>query len=802
MQVDSTERTIVYDSEANGLLDREDLRMWCVVAQDYHTEELFLFHDFPEYCGQAFSESDGLIYKLPKRSGTLKDGVRFVSRAKSIICHNQCGYDQLLMKRFFPKFRIRYNWPEVRDTLCESTVQWFDRGKIKGQKGVHGLAAWGVRVGIHKPEIKDWSFMDAKKLYRCLEDVKINTKVAKALAKERKVLKEECGITFDQALNTEQEYSYNCAIQEVNGALVDVPHMEECIKELDVLIEDARCKIEPNLPPSLTVKSTKASSQEVQKLLGVPEDRWDRVRFKKDSKGKITDNPIRNLYRPVTNFTSKKVTTLYSVMVNKEAITGFDFVKLKDARDFKDQLCLSKKDKVAYPSKKTTIESIKPQIKEYFGEELIEKGKIKIVGPFTKIQLTSSKMSQHEKVKLLLVSLGWQTDEWTYEKDSEGNFVKASADGVVYWPNYKVNGNQLIEHYKRGKNIPKSPRLNPDSFETLPEGIGQTVAEFNTYSHRRKFIKNPTKGDKGLLNNLREDGRISCGLIPFGTSAGRAAQTGWVNAPSVQALYGEQIRKIVIASKGCTLVGVDMPSAHPRILADPYCTGNEKFIAAVDGLEDDPITGEYYGEDFHTVNAVLFGLIKEDQVILARKKQLSEVIALLSKGRKLGKGGSYCILYGGSDKKLAIILKIPEEEGAKIKQNFLSGLGLDKLLEKEEEMWEKQSFKKGAFISVLGGYHIYSNSKHKIINYKALGSEAVIQKYAVNWICKEIVKQNIGAKLIINVHDELLFDVNDEDLDRFLPIASKVYDVAAKSLGLSLNWVSQAKKGKTYAACH
>lgn len=792
MSISSVGRTIVFDSEANNLLDKVT-KMWCVVAEDYFTGQMFLFHDFPEFDGFIGLDDEGKEFVLPTRDGTLRDGVMFVNNAKVTICHNQMGYDQPLMKKFFPFFRIRSEYSEVRDTMLESQVQWYDRPALKGYKGIHGLAVWGARLGIRKPEIEDWSFMDAMKLHRCLEDVKINTLVAKALDKEREAIYNKVGIEFTDALYTEHEYGYRCAQQEFNGALVNKRHMENCIVGLDGLIEEYRQDIEPQLPPTLKWKGIKVSATEVATALGakkVPPTLYEW----REHKGEQKRFAIKKYNKPTTKWQTAKKYKVYSITVDGEPVEG-EYTKLKEARDFAKA---NYKGKLKYPS----VERVKtaPNINthKHFSGRLDD---VTISGPFTKFELTTSRMSQHEKVKLLLVSLGWDTDEWTLKKDASGNFERAQCNGFVKWPAYKVKGRQLICHYKKGEALPLTPKVTKDSFVTLPDGLGQKISKYNAYVHRRTFIKNPSDTSKGLLNNIRQDGRITCGMMTFGTTAGRASQYGWVNAPGLKAVYGKEIREIIIAPPGHQLIGIDMPSAHPRLLAD--FTGNEMFIKAVDGSEDDPVTGEYIGEDFHTVNSVLFKLNSQDDVDRARETQDEDLIHHLSLGRGVGKGGSYATLYGGSGKKIGMTIGVPPSEGEALKQSFLAGLGLDILLDEIGRDWKDRKWGYGSYITVLGNYHILCASKHKIINYKALGSEAVVQKYAVNWVCKEMEKRGLTeCKLILNVHDELLFEAPDHLVTEMKQLASEMYPAAALQLGLSLNWASAAKVGQTYAKCH
>lgn len=791
----SKDRRLVFDSEANHLLHKVS-KMWCVVAQDYDTEEMFLFHDFPQYDGVSGIDDLGEPFTLPVRNGTLLQGVQFLHKAKQLICHNLLGYDLFLMKKFYPKFKIRYLYPEVRDTMLESQLSWYDRSAVKGYKGIHGLAVWGGRQGIRKPEIEDWTFMDAAKLHRCLEDVKINTSVAHKMEEEMEIHQAKRGVDLTESLIWEHEYRYWSTIQELNGALVDAPHMRKCVIELDGLIEELRAEIEPRLPPTLKVKAPKEETHFVAKAVGAKK-LPPRIPITKIVKGEVVAAFQKDMYRPTMKYQKVKKQKIYGVSLDGEVLLDYTFVKMKEAREWAKENYPDVKKGFKYPSKEQEIYSLDAHTKSHFADEIARGAEI--LGGFTKIEFSPSTMSQHEKVKLLLVSLGWQTDEWTVKTDSDKRPIRADISGTVYWPPQPINGFQLSESYKKGGMIPVTPKVTKDSFQWLPAGFGEKIKHYNTYVHRRGFIQNPKDDEKGLLNNIREDGRVSCGIMTFGTTAGRAAQYGWVNAPGVQALYGENIRKIIVAPKGHKLIGIDMPSAHPRLLAD--FTQNETFIAAVDGKEEEE-DGTYVGKDFHTVNSVLFELNTKDDVEEARRSQDKGLLDTLGKGRKKGKGGSYCTLYGGSDKKLALTIGIEQSKGARLKKQFLAGLGLDILLAEIEATWDEMKHGRGSYIAVLGGYVVWCSSKHKIINYKALGSEAVVQKVAVVLLCRKLRDLGLKTKLILNVHDEVLLEVPDDEVEQMKKIGSQMYVEAAHVLGLTLDWTSVAKVGINYAVCH
>jgi DNA polymerase-1 len=60
----------------------------------------------------------------------------------------------------------------------------------------------------------------------------------------------------------------------------------------------------------------------------------------------------------------------------------------------------------------------------------------------------------------------------------------------------------------------------------------------------------------------------------------------------------------------------------------------------------------------------------------------------------------------------------------------------------------------------------------------------------------------LKSKLILNVHDEVLFEVPEEELDVMSKLAANIYVEAAKELGLTLDWTSHAMIGDSYASCH
>ena len=794
----SADVDVVFDIESNGLLE-EVTKLWVICCIDVVSEKVLLFHDFPQFNLNRIKDTvTGDIREIPKRDGTFSDGVAFLKAGRGKrICHNVLGYDHFLLKKFYPKYKIdnkRYH-----DTLLQSQLQWFDRPPVKGYQGVHGLDPWGARVGIGKPPINDWKTIDAFKIDRCIEDVKINLLTHRWLEKELTTLEGRIGFKGKKILSVESEYRFNSTKQELSGALVDKPLMESCVKELDILLEDLRSKLEPQLPVVIKRKGESVAGYHLFIDLGIKNPPPLEYNYKDNGDGTTKRTEKKLYYQPVKKFTNKVKYRDYSVYTKEGLQVKSGFRKIKEARDWvKEHLPDQKGFK--YPFQELSRSVYTAYTSEYWGldQEDYAEGAGLVGGIYTRVEFPPTKMTQHAIVKKFLLSLGWRPTEYNYKKDSKGKFVR-----------------------NKGKLIETSPKLTEDSYHTLPEGVGKSIADYNTYQHRRRYLKNEKDNTKGLLNHIRSDGRVGCGIVTFGTSTGRGVQKTVVNLPSPQALYGDKMRRIIVAPKGKKLVGCDMSGAQLRLAAD-FTNNREYAEALVRGNETEEFSivdhkGNYFkkdeergvvevytGADAHTINCIGFKLATEEQKDLTIKTQESSLIKAMGLARKIGKNGTYATIFGAAGKKLGAMLGCPEEEGDERKNAFLAKLGLDKLIEELLQEWKRNFSKKrgGCYIETLGGFQVYCGSQHKLLNYKIQGAEAVIQRFAVNYVHRELRKRRMKSFQILNVHDEYLFESPEEEAEEMGSLASEAYKWAAKELGLWIEFGGDSKIGNNYYDVH
>jgi len=142
---------LVYDLETDGLLDTVT-KIHCLNIKDRKTGRKYRFND-----GRYDDGSPA------RRDGTTEDGVRMLMAADCIGGHNVIGYDNYVLRKFFPWFKPK---GRIRDSMVEARVIWtnifdIDESARKVGKrppefvknrlmGTHKLEAWGHRLGLHK----------------------------------------------------------------------------------------------------------------------------------------------------------------------------------------------------------------------------------------------------------------------------------------------------------------------------------------------------------------------------------------------------------------------------------------------------------------------------------------------------------------------------------------------------------------------------------------------------------------------------------------------------------------------------
>lgn len=224
----NTEKTYVADLESDGLLE-EATKVWCGVFKNLKTGDVKKFRP---------NEISNML-------------VWMNSQTEALIFHNGIGFDMPLLKKLY---NFDYKG-KIIDTLIMSrlldpkrTVPFNCPNK---RAGPHSVEAWGYRVGRGKPEHDDWERFSEEMLFRCSEDVEIQTLIYKAL------LKESSRGDWDSAFRMSFKLFEVLQKQEQYGWLVDREYMEKCIHQLDHWITRIDKALTPQLPLVVEIQETK-----------------------------------------------------------------------------------------------------------------------------------------------------------------------------------------------------------------------------------------------------------------------------------------------------------------------------------------------------------------------------------------------------------------------------------------------------------------------------------------------------------------------------------------------------------------
>jgi DNA polymerase-1 len=222
---------------------------------------------------------------------------------------------------------------------------------------------------------------------------------------------------------------------------------------------------------------------------------------------------------------------------------------------------------------------------------------------------------------------------------------------------------------------------------------------------------------------------------------------------------GRKIRRAFVATPGNKLVSADYSQIELRLLAE---------------IADVPALRQAFkdGTDIHAMTASeMFGV---------------PVKGMSADVRRRAKAINFGIIYGISAFGLANQLGIAREEaGAYIKKYFERFPGIRDYMEET-----KAAAKKDGYVTTLFGRKCHypdikaSNpslrafNERAAINARLQGSAADIIRRAMIRMEGALAKQKLNAQMLLQVHDELVFEVPEDEVERTLPVIKKVMEDA------------------------
>jgi len=264
---------------------------------------------------------------------------------------------------------------------------------------------------------------------------------------------------------------------------------------------------------------------------------------------------------------------------------------------------------------------------------------------------------------------------------------------------------------------------------------------------------------EGLKKAVLDDAKVHTIFKQAFTQTGRLSSTepNLQNIP-VRLEEGRLIRKAFVPSHtDSVLLGIDYSQIELRVLA--HISGTESLIEAF--LKD---------EDIHAKTAMdVFALNKDE---------------MTSELRRAAKAINFGIIYGMSPFGLAETLKITQKEARQYIKSYLETYdGIKKYMDETVRLAKKNGYVETLFNRRRYLPEIKHNNpairafgERTAMNAPVQGTAADIIKLAMITIDKEMKAAGVKSKMILQVHDELLFDVPQDEIELMTKLASEAME--------------------------
>lgn len=286
----------------------------------------------------------------------------------------------------------------------------------------------------------------------------------------------------------------------------------------------------------------------------------------------------------------------------------------------------------------------------------------------------------------------------------------------------------------------------------------------------------------GLLKAVDENGRLHTTFKQTGTATGRlsSANPNLQNIP-IRTEAGRRFRKYFASrDDGYVLVDADYSQIELRVLA--HLSADVHMVSAF-----------MNGDDIHTATSCrLFGVSPENVTVEMRKR---------------AKAVNFGILYGMGDFSLSDDLKISRAQAKEYIENYLNSYpDVEKYLEDtidnaKANGYTTTMFSRRRYIPELSAANkmLRNFGERAARNSPIQGSSADIIKLAMINVDRRLKESGLGARLLLQVHDELLVECPRENAAAVTDILKYEMENAVK---LRVPLKVEAASGETWYECH
>lgn len=412
-------------------------------------------------------------------------------------------------------------------------------------------------------------------------------------------------------------------------------------------------------------------------------------------------------------------------------------------------------------------------------------------------RMIDDKISQNTQHKLLheielpLAKVLAQMEELGFAVDKEGiaeygeimqNKIDRLQDLVYEEVGYQFNLNspkQLGEALfiklglPAGKKTKTGYSTNAEVLEKLryEHPVVELILEYRTLAKIKSTYCD------GLLKVVEEDGRIHSSFNQTETRTGRISSTepNLQNIP-VRTDVGRELRKFFVAKEGCVLVDADYSQIELRVLA--HVANDSGMIEAF--KENDDIHRNTAAQVFHMPREMVTPLM-----------------------RSRAKAVNFGIIYGIGAFSLAKNIGVTRKEAEEYIKTYLdhfSGVRnyMTNVVEHAKETgYVETLFGRRRYLPELSSsnFNLRSFGERVAMNMPIQGTAADIIKIAMIRVVHRLEKEGLRARLILQVHDELIVEAPEEEAPLVQQLLTEEMEQA---IHLSVPMVAEATIGKTW----
>ncbi|XP_064274955.1 DNA polymerase nu isoform X2 [Passer domesticus] len=229
-------------------------------------------------------------------------------------------------------------------------------------------------------------------------------------------------------------------------------------------------------------------------------------------------------------------------------------------------------------------------------------------------------------------------------------------------------------------------------------------------------------------------------------------------------------RTLFVSKKGCTFLAADFSHIELRILAD---LSSEPELLKL--FQEPEIT------DIFSTLASQWKGIPIEQVKHADREQAKRIV--------------YSVVYGAGKERLADCLGITPVQASQFIESFMQKY------KKVHEFTKKtieQCRNKGYVVSIMGrkrplaninaqDYKLRTQAERQAVNFVVQGSAADLCKMAmVKIFASVVISPTLTARLIAQIHDELLFEVEDSQIQEFSALVKRIMESLQQTTALEV----------------